>query len=38
MAATDPMEKQVINARQMALKTAANGMYGALASPLSCSP
>ena len=37
-AATDPMAKQVMDARQQAFKVAANGMYGALASPLSLLP
>ena len=37
-AATDPMERQVMDARQQAFKVAANGMYGALASSLSILP
>jgi DNA polymerase delta subunit 1 len=37
-AAIDPMAKQVMDARQQAFKVAANGMYGALASPLSLLP
>ena len=37
-AATDPMAQQVMDARQQAFKVAANGMYGALASPLSLLP
>ena len=36
--ATDAMERQVLDARQQAFKVAANGMYGALASPLSLLP
>jgi DNA polymerase delta subunit 1 len=36
--ATDPMERQVIKARELAYKIAGNGVYGALGSTLSLLP
>ena len=37
-AATDPMQKQVIKARELAYKIAGNGVYGALGSTLALLP